>query len=145
MLPKKKKRRRAHKKKKPTHLTEEEEKPAQWIEKDVRTESSGGAQIKKTSAIDRESSYPENRGRAKKGKPDQWIKEDFQTRSSVHANKIESVKDIFKEEMKTSVINKSKIKAKDSTQEFLETHLLKSVTLIYKLRQMRTELIFSFE
>ena len=100
---------------------------------------------KETSAIDRGSSYPENRGRAKKGKPDQWIKEDFQTRSSVHAHKIkpvtqtekefevaESVKDIFKEEMKTSVINKSKIKAKVSTQEFLETHL-------------RSELIFSFE
>ena len=38
-------------KKKPVHLTEEEEKPAQWIEKDVKTESSGRAQIEKQAQL----------------------------------------------------------------------------------------------
>ena len=41
----------AQKKKKPAHLTEEEEKPAQWIEKDVKTESSGCAQIEKQAQL----------------------------------------------------------------------------------------------
>ena len=48
MLKKKKKNGGAYKKKrKPAHLTDEEEKPAQWIEKLVKTESSGRAHIEK--------------------------------------------------------------------------------------------------
>ena len=49
-------------KKKPAHLTEEKEKPAQWIEKQwPRTD-------RETSGVDRGSSYPENRGSRKERK-----------------------------------------------------------------------------
>ena len=68
----------------------------------------------------------ENGVRAQNEKPAQWTEEE-----------VARLKDVFKQEIETGVINESEVKAKVSTQDFLETHWLKSITL--KLRRMKSE------
>ena len=68
----------------------------------------------------------ENGVRAQNEKPALWTEE-----------KVARLKDVFKQKIETGVINESEVKAKVSTQDFLETHSLKSITL--KLRRMRSE------
>ena len=104
-----------------------QEKPSQWTKEGPKTESSVCAQNEMPAQwLIEEEVKTENGVRAQNEKPAQWTEEE-----------VARLKDVFKQEIETGVINESEVKAKVLTQDFLETHSLKSITL--KLRRMRSE------
>ena len=102
-----------------------QEKPSHRTKEGLKTESSASAQNEMPAQSLIEGEVKTENG-AQNEKPVQWTEDE-----------VARLKDVFKQEIETGIINESEVKAKVSKQYFLKTHSLKSIVL--KVRRMRSE------